>query len=153
MEKVKAFVIKHQLWFKLAAIALLVCTVFTPLVYYGYSGKNEFYPTIWEHILLGQSIANQYYFISVFAYFYLSITILIIVLLIFSFFNKKVLKITLYFYYIDTAFLLGISIFYFTQPNACPHIAFFLSLLLLIADIITLWQLHKAKQTAERTVE
>ena len=31
MEKVKAFVIKHQLWFKLAAIALLICTIFTPL--------------------------------------------------------------------------------------------------------------------------
>lgn len=152
MEKVKAFVIKYQLWFKLAAIALLVSTIFAPFVYAPIEEVMNSY-SFWVYIelsfILSPNLPQGLHWIL--SWIILFVTIAIIVLFIVTIIRKtstKILYFGLYLYIIDFILILISTIWaciYERMPNSisCPHIAFYIALLLLVADIITLWQLHK----------
>lgn len=164
MEKVKAFVIKHQLWFKLVAIALLICTIFTPLSHIPFYQQFLNY-SAWELTKLVKIFSSfinpaegiQYVFACVSVCLIFSDIALLIVSVFLK--NSLILKSTLFIYTLAFITLTLAMIFACVNEQVSkttiiiPHIAFFLALLLLIIDIITLWQLHKSKRTAERTVE
>lgn len=142
MEKVKAFVIKYQLWFKLAAIALLVCTIFTPYTCIILPVVNEvhMFSIFYYLTLLTDKILPVYAALFSFSVCICIATALIIVLLVFSILkktNKPFLFITLitfgvlFFCYLLSLFF---SIYawgsYTYNAPTIPHIAFYLLLIL-----------------------
>lgn len=140
MEKVKAFVIKHQLWFKLAAIALLVCTIFTPTILQ-IPEKTPFisiWSFIYHHIKYGEIPLNrEYIFFFVSSYIFVISAITVAVLLLISIFRTKSLIFCLYIYLIDFVFfIIGASFLFYSYPSSIPHVGFYIELLLFIIDII-----------------
>mgnify|MGYP001624266957 CR=1 FL=1 len=140
MEKVKAFVIKHQLWFKLAAIALLVCIIFTPYTSIILPVANETYHFSIFYYLTTNSNLSPYIALFSISIGICIITVFIIVLLFLSILkknNKPFLSISLtsfgvlFILYLISLFL---SIYtwgsYTYEAPSIPHIAFYLLLLL-----------------------
>lgn len=140
MEKVKVFVIKHQLWFKLAAIALLVGIIFAPYTFIILPVVNETYSfSIFYYLTTGSNLPPYI------ALFSISIGICIITVFIVILLSLSILKKTnkiffsvslisygiLFIFYLVSLFL---SIYtwgsYTYEAPSIPHIAFYLLLIL-----------------------
>ena len=149
MEKVKAFVIKHQLWFKLAAIALLIAMFFIPfatLFYYDQADSVSFF----------FYIKNYKYKSSSYLWYDLAIIQIILIALscISIFMSLFKQKFTFYSFFLYLPCFLIYFIAYFqgliayeimTEFIFIPNITFFLSVLLLIFDIISIVFWKKAQ--------
>ena len=97
MEKVRNFVVKYQVWFKLAAIALLICVLFTPLIL-SESYDTRYTVSIWEFIKNYSANINNmepkyavHWNLSWVIFF---LTIIILILLCLSFWKKHLLKLS-----------------------------------------------------------
>ena len=179
MEKVKVFVIKHQLWFKLAAIALLVATIFTPFVHIHAGFKNGGTETVNFSIfdyVFRPSYAKLYNNPSIFLFIAAWLAFIgslgIIALLLFCLRNKdgKLILLCSYTYcliFILILFATIYSLIFYTpflknmtaSMNAwgIPHIAFFIALFLFVADILCIVYMKKeylrAPTKSERIAE
>lgn len=153
MEKVKAFVIKYQLWFKLAAIALLVATIFFPFYVMVVDGE------IWQNYSIWYYATNNAY-IDFVRPLTIAVLILLLSVIILSglnlFFKRKQIIITLLFLYLFTFVLITIAVSCvcvelkeaINNKGYCiPNLAYYLAILLFFADIITLWQIRKDKSS------
>ena len=147
MDKIKSFVIKYQLWFKLAACILLVCMIFTPLLSVPFYNQqlNKSIETFVHNfhdffISDPKSHALQY----IFALISLILIICIIITVFLSIFIKyqqfylifSLSYIVCYVFIILTFISAGSYGHNESGFKGIPHIAFFLALLLLVADII-----------------
>lgn len=138
MDKFKSFVIKYQLWFKLAACILLVCMIFTPTIHQTILNTpfTSVWSFIWYHHRWGLTFNREYVFYFYCYYAFVIITIALIVLLLVSIFQKKIFALCQFLYILDfIVYILG-AVFMFYNSPSIPHIAFYLALLLLVADII-----------------
>ena len=93
MEKFKNFVSKFQVLFKLAAIALLMVTVFAPTVSY-LSHRTPFtspWAFIWHFLDLGEIPFNSHYsYVWFSCWAFVLISALLAILLLVSIFCKKI---------------------------------------------------------------
>ena len=147
MEKFKNFVSKFQVLFKLAAIALLVVMVFAPFV-----SINPFTYSVLFYIENVAYLTEEWKHLATVAYIILALSALTILLLVISFFYKKILSACLYIFLLDfiTFGIIAISIITMSLTSsgtyatpAIPHIAFYVAIILLIADIATLVLMKK----------
>ena len=159
MNKLKSFVIKYQLWFKLAACILLVCMIFAPTIHQTILNTpfTSVWSFIWHRFRWGVIPMNDKYVFYFYCYYaFVIITIVLIVLLIISIFQKKIFALCQFLYIIDfIVFILGAAFMFYNSPS-CPHIAFYIAFLLLIADIVCIisWlKSHKSKSKSERIAE
>lgn len=154
MEKFKNFVCKFHWLFKLAAIALLMVTVFAPFVYFSpaITRYNSFWMLSKLFIGLDFSLYDEFLlgigcFITVIA------SLLVACLLTISIFWKKLLRFSLFLYLLIFACAISCAIYFMTiaplffgfSPSTIrtPHIAFYVAIILLIADIATLVLIKK----------
>jgi len=165
MEKIKNFVIKYQLWIKLVAIALLVCVIFTPL-----ERHSSIFNIIQADIRVND-YAHKYSYYGIFSWFVFILTLSLIVLMIVSIFikNKNILLTISVLYIIDFIFIFLTILFCFIDfyyiikyittvggthwggPHSTyPNIASFLSLILVVADLMILIPLIKWKKQQPR---
>ena len=161
MDKIKSFVIKYQLWFKLAAIVLLVGMFFIPfatLFYYDQADSVSFlfYVKNYEY----KSSSYLWYDLAIIQ---IILTVIISVSIFVSIFNQKFIIYSLFLYLPHfliyfIAFFQGLITYeIMTEFIFIPNIAFFLSLILLIFDIISIvfWKKnhHSASTKNERIAE
>ena len=154
MEKFKNIVSKFHWLFKIAAIALLMVTVFAPFVYFSpaITRYNSFWMLSKLFIGLDFSLYDEYLlglgcFISVIA------SLLAACLLAISIFWKKLLRFSLFLYllifacaiFCATYFMTIAPLFFGFSPSTIrtPHLAFYAAIILLIADIATLVLMKK----------
>lgn len=161
MEKLKNFVSRFQVLFKLAAIALLVVMVFAPFIYF--SPARTRYDSFWMlttlFIGLDFSLYDEFLlglgcFITVIA------SLLAACLLAISIFWKKLLLFSLFLYLLIFACAIFCAIYFMTiaplffgfSPSTIrtPHIAFYVAIILLIADIATLVLMKSRNQRKTR---
>lgn len=152
MEKIKNFVVKYQIWFKIGAIAIIICTVFVPFVHYGLSTANQFNYSIWYYIINANFISPDYRFLSIIACIIFSLSVINLVLLIINCFVKKYLLANSIIYIINFLFIIALYISYACITiNAIPHIGFFLALILFIFESFVLHELIKHRKKNERS--
>ena len=167
MEKIKNFVIKYQLWIKLVSIALLVCVIFTPYIVSAINlGKKDYVSSysFWN-LIIDNNDSQEYlpkyrfHFISTWFIFFIILTV--ISLIIINIVTKKSNLLTFACIFFIIAFFIilateGYSLwfYYYAQikPSGLPgytfpHIAFFISILLIFLDIMVLIQLMKEKKS------
>lgn len=166
MEKVKAFVIKHQLWFKLAAIALLIAVIFTPYVYIKEIGQGNISKqtaiTIFQTVI-NYRIGTGNYFLfpnmrgecptqPILAWISFFLIILTIGLICVSLKKQKSLLFSLISFYFSTitAFTFYIYSFFcikkylmFGYGVTIPNISFFLLVLLFIFSLFLSCSFYK----------
>lgn len=162
MEKIKNFVIKYQLWFKLAAIALLICVVFTPLIL-SESYDTRYTVSIWEFIKNYSANINNmepkyavHWNLSWVIFF---LTIIILILLCLSFWKKHLLKLSCFLYILDFGIILVAAIFackyehgqYEENDFAIPFIAFFIAALLFILTLLLIHYIIKNNKSISKT--
>ena len=158
MDKIKSFVIKYQLWFKLVACILLVCIIFTPTIHQTILNTpfTSVWSFIWHHHRWGLTFNREYVFYFYCYYAFVIITIALIVLLIVSIFQKKFFALCQFLYILDfRVYILGAAFMFYNSPSI-PHIAFYLALLLLVADIISIvfwFKSHKSSSQNDRIAE
>lgn len=141
MERVKAFVIKYQLWFKLAAIALLVATIFAPF-YIMIVGDD-----IWQNYSIWYYATNNSYidYVRPLTILYIILALCAIILLTFSIFLKnKIVIITYFISYLIAFILLTVAVSCIctelnskisTNGYCIPNVAYFISIFLLFTSI------------------
>lgn len=154
MEKIKNFVIKYQLWFKLAAIALLICVLFTPYISSGraeVTGHMSFWDYVYDTSYYVPLIGLQFHWIVSWIVFFISIISIVFVLL--SLWKKPYFILFSISYIVDFIFIMAATIFacvYEKFPNeiAMPHVAFYISLILFIITILFLyfWKKDRLKK-------
>ena len=167
MEKVKNFVIKYQLWFKLAAIALLICVVSTPYVFWFANSKNifEYYDqhSLWS-VISDKIIIPRYGYGKItvilcwISFILTTITILSLVLSIVK--KNKFITFTIIIFFIDYLFLFTNSIYtswfrseiYSHYGTCIPSYAFIVATLLFISAILILKQLIQYKKTLPKNL-
>lgn len=162
MKKVKLFVLKHQLWFKFGAIALLITMIFLPYTYIVLPVVNEIHTfSVYYYLtMLTDNLSSVFVAAFAFSVCICIIAAFIIVLLLISVLKKSnkytlfislITYIVLFFFYL---FLLFISIYawgpYTYDATSIPHIAFYIALLLLAADVACIILLRK-KQPRRQT--
>ena len=165
MIKLKNFIVKHQVWFKLIACALLVCVIFTPLVRH-----SSIFNIIKSDIRVDEYL-NKYAYYGIFSWFAFIFTLICIVLTVVSFFinNKNIILTISVIYILDFIFILLSVLFRFIDfyysikyittvggthwggpRSTYPNIASFLSIILFIFDLILLIPLIKWKKQQPR---
>lgn len=162
MEKVRNFVVKYQVWFKLAAIALLICVLFTPyvkIIDYHHNLNEQAAISFW-HIVLNNRLdikdkifvsPNSYHQFPAYVFLGWSVfllSLITIVFLLISIFKKKFLIVASLSYIVNFIIIFSSliysiyayknSIIFTDQMNCVPNIAFYLSLLLFLANIFIL---------------
>ena len=142
MEKVKAFVIKHQLWFKLAALALLIAMLFTPFTFIVLPVSNEIHSFSILYYLSVESNLSPYIALFSISICICIITAFIAIILLLSIWKKSdrlFLSISLVSFGVLVLFYLSsffLSFYtwgsYTYEVPSIPHIAFYLLLILSI---------------------
>ena len=126
MEKVRNFVVKYQVWFKLAAIAIIIAAIFSPL----YS-RSVYPPFLFNKLFYYLEILiEKRDFLFLFVVIFLSISSISLLL---SFFIKQFNFISSISYNLMMIFLF---IFIFTDYSVKPRIGFYLFTFLFILNII-----------------
>lgn len=144
MEKIKNFVVKYQLWFKIGAIVIIICTVFVPFVHYGLSSANQFDVSIWDYVLNLNVISPDYRYLSILSCIIFSFSIINLILLLVNCFVKKYLLTNSIVYTINFLFMVALYISYACITiNTIPHVGFFLALILFIFNCFVLYNLVK----------
>lgn len=152
MEKIKNFVVKYQLWFKIGAIAIIICTVFVPFVHYGLSTANQFNYSIWYYIINTNFISPDYRFLSILACLIFSLSIINLILLIVNCIVKKYFLANSIVYTINFLFMTALYISYACITiNAIPHVGFYLALLLFLFNIFLLYYLIKKRKKTHQS--
>lgn len=155
MDKFKSFVIKYQLWFKVIIIVLLLCVIFTPLVHIHAEDLDTANYSVFDFVIRPSRLVvynDPSILLFICAWLAFIGTIIIICLLLCSFHfrnNRQLLRLSSILYLVVFAFILFVTIYslafyiplFRNMTNAAktwgiPHIAFYLALLLLVADII-----------------
>lgn len=176
MKKVKAFVVKHQVLFKLMAIVMLVCIIFLPYVLiiedaYGTNGtQKQSAITIFQTIINARLGLDKKYFITpnrdgdcpaqpILGRISFVLLLFTIIFLAISIKKQKVFYISLILFIIAAIF----SFLFFFYSYSCystyiirrygtvlPNVAFYIALLLLAADVACIILLRK-KQPRRQT--
>ena len=168
MDKIKSFVIKYQMWIKLAIIALLICSVFTPIIHIHIGNLSSVNCSLFDLIAKTSNVPlesdpNIFLFICSWIAFIGIIAIIVLLLL-----NLHFRRATLDFYctviyilvFALTLFVTIYSLVIFTpflknsmninKTWGIPHIAFYLLCLLFIFNAVVLYFMKKLKMANQQ---
>lgn len=139
MEKVRNFVVKYQVWFKIIEIILLLGIIFLPLCQLIFYGENET-KSIWYFVSHSSNVNNidtlNHALHYIFAWIVLILSLVIVLLTILSSFFKKqsintttmILQSFNFLFIILTLIWTCIYEHNVWEPNGIPHISFYLSI-------------------------